>query len=92
MAANTTVIRVGLTTTVLADRFRTRSAPRLPKEAQDAWWARTDYAWVCSHPACQDTAGVNYKTERGARKGADAHAKEHPGAHVETALNVSEQT
>lgn len=76
-------IRVGLTTTVLADRFRIRSAPHLAQAVQDAWWARTDFAWVCSHTECKDRAGVNYKTLRGACRGADAHATEHPGAVVQ---------
>jgi len=78
-------IQVGLTTTVLADRFRIRVADCLPKAAQDAWWQRTDYAWICSHPACKDRAGVNYKTARGARRGAEAHATEHPGSVIEEA-------
>jgi hypothetical protein len=84
MSPQPPVIRVGLTTTVLAHRFRTRVAHHLPPEQQAAWWQRTDYAWVCSHPACQDRAGVNYKTPRGAHRGATAHARDHSGATVVT--------
>lgn len=75
-------IRVGLTTTVLGERFRARSAPHLTPMAQALWWERTDYAWACT--ACPDRAGVNYKTPKGAGRGANAHAAEHPGAKVVT--------
>lgn len=78
-----TTIDVGLTTTVLGDRFRSRAAASLSDAARAAWWKRTDYAWVCS--ACPDTAGVNYNSARGAHLGAQAHAAAHPGAIVETA-------
>jgi hypothetical protein len=84
-----TIINVGLTTTVLAERFRTRCAD-LPKQAQVAWWQRTAYAWICSHPSCNDRAGVNYKTKRGARRGADSHAAEHRGAAVKEIADASD--
>jgi hypothetical protein len=77
----------GLTATLLAERFRARSAPHLSPEQQAAWWRRTDYAWICSHPGCKDRAGVNYKTPRGARQGAVTHAAEHPDATVEVATS-----
>jgi hypothetical protein len=81
-AAQPPTIQVGLTTTVLAERFRTRSAPHLSPEQRAAWWRRTDYAWICSHASCKDRAGVNYQTPRGAHRGATTHAKEHPGATI----------
>lgn len=77
-----TTIRFGLTKAVLGERFRARCA-HLPQRTQDAWWERTDFGWVCTHDRCADTAGVNYKTARGARKGAEVHAAEHPGATVD---------
>lgn len=79
-SSSATIIHVGLTVDVLGDRYLARSADLSP-EVQEAWWQRTDYGWTCT--ACPDSAGVGYKTQRGARKSADKHASEHPGAVVQ---------
>ena len=83
MSRHDVVVRYGLTTTVLADRFREHLAPLLPKTVQDARWQRTDYAWACT--SCPGTVSVKWPTLDDAHQDAVAHAHEHGGARVEHA-------
>ena len=88
------VVTYGRSVSVLADRFFKRVMPDWAEQATseaayhervDAWLNRTDYAWICSARSCEDRAGVMYKTPAGAKRGAQAHASEHPGATVQQA-------
>ncbi len=77
------LIEHGPTTQVLGTGWKAEMFPldRLSAEARDAWWQRTDFGWRCSR--CPTAAGVNYKTPASARRSADKHAAEHPGATVQ---------
>lgn len=86
-------VHVGLTTTVLIEYGRTTDVlgtgwkaemfplDRLSAEVQEAWWQRTDFGWRCSR--CLTAAGVNYMTAATARRSAEKHATEHPGATIQ---------
>lgn len=77
----TILIEYGPTVVVLRDRMERISAD-WPTGKVKAWLDRTDYSWVCSADTCTHVAGVMYKTPARAKKGAQKHAGEHPGATV----------
>lgn len=84
-AVNEGLIEYGRTVDVLGtgwklERFTRRVLEDMPPEVRAAWWKRTDYSVRCSR--CPRSAWVNYKTPTGARKSAEKHATEHPGATV----------
>lgn len=79
----TALIEYGLTTKVLSTGWKADLIPwdeLFTPEELELWWRRTDYAVRCSR--CPRSAWVMYKTPRGAKRSAEKHATEHPGATV----------